>query len=219
MIFDLVRGDTVCVTGAGGKTSLIRFTAEQLCANGMSVLISTTTRMLLSEVDKYTCAQGVKNPAKSIYALYETEGIKASPHNQLAEIRKSFDITLIEADGSACLPMKGWKDTEPVIPDCTTVTIGVLDTSMTGRVLDDKTVHRFDIFKKLASYEDGEKLDVRHLERIINNPNGIFRNAKGRKILYCAKCESDSRTAKKLSRLTDAEVYAGSVITGVITRC
>ena len=72
----------------------------------------------------------------------------------LASRRKLFDLVLIEADGAAAKPLKGWNSTEPVIPLFTTKTIGVLDIQTIGRIIDAALVHRAGDFYRADRRQD-----------------------------------------------------------------
>jgi probable selenium-dependent hydroxylase accessory protein YqeC len=89
-------------------------------------------------------------PAPGIYV----GGVAAEEHGKMAGVSLSclenmlnrFDLILIEADGAAGKPLKGWKETEPVIPLVTTKTIGIVDIQTIGCLIDRSLAHRLEIF-------------------------------------------------------------------------
>jgi len=197
--FGIKKGDVVCVAGSGGKTSLILHLAEELTSDGYSVLITATTKFASHEIsDKFNF-------------LVNINGEKAEAPN-ICDIEKSvprYDIVLIEADGSACKPLKGWKSTEPVIPRFATLTIGVTDISTVGK---SPMIHRPEIFEKLTAYSG--TVSVQNIADILNRPEGIFRNsAHTGKIVFLTKCETekDIENSFKLAKLTNHTVTYGSV--------
>ncbi len=132
----------------------------------------------------------------------------------LASRRKLFDLVLIEADGAAAKPLKGWSSTEPVIPLFTTKTIGVLDIETIGRIIDAALVHRLEIFTGLTGGKTGDAVTIEHLARVVSHSEGLFTGAQGTKILYINKVESavDRCNVNRLrARLKNLHIVAGSV--------
>ena len=50
-LFNIIKGDIISITGAGGKTSLMFYLANQLKKRG-TVLIATTTKILNQRAQK-----------------------------------------------------------------------------------------------------------------------------------------------------------------------
>jgi len=204
--FEIKRGDIICIVGAGGKTSLMMHLAKELTEEGLKVLLTTTTRLASSEVnaefDFFADSDGTKAKAPCISKIYERS--------------KNYDITLIEADGSAGKPLKGWRSDEPVIPEFANMTIGVVDIS----VIDKKPeIHRREIFRELTGYADSVTLKT--LVSVINNPEGIFRNSDDTKnIIFFNKAESntDIRNANRLAKLLNCISLYGSIIDNYIKK-
>ncbi len=228
--FGIKQGDVICLTGAGGKTSLMLRLAQEGRAQGWKVLVTTSTRIRIPDttecdvIDLSGKLFSELQPAKSgIYVggLPDTSPGKMTGVREdlLAWQKKHFDLTLIEADGAACKPLKGWKSTEPVIPDCTTKTIGVLDIQTLGKTVDETLVHRLEIFTELSGARTGEPLAIGHLLRLIIHDDGLFSQSGGKELLYINKVESaqDIRHTQTLCRqLENLEIVAGSVQNGTI---
>lgn len=226
----LRRGDAVALVGAGGKTSLLFRLATEGRALGLRVLVTTTTRMLVPESHQYDALdlsgklfadQAVTEPG--IYA----GGVVDTATGKMVGVRedllhwqqKHFDLLLIEADGAARKQLKGWRHGEPVVPDFTTATIGVLDIGTIGRVVNNELVHRMEIFCSLTGAEPGEQVAIGHLLRLIVHDEGLFAKASGRELLYLNKVESagDEANADLLrSQLDNLKIVAGSVKQGTI---
>jgi probable selenium-dependent hydroxylase accessory protein YqeC len=141
----------------------------------------------------------------------------------LASRRKLFDLVLIEADGAAAKPLKGWNSTEPVIPLFTTKTIGVLDVQTIGRIIDAALVHRLEIFTGLTGGKAGDAVTIEHLARVVNHNRGLFTGAQGTKILYISKVESafdrcnvNRLRARLQAKPNNLHIVAGSVQQGRI---
>ena len=114
-----------------------------------------------------------------------------------------FRLLLLEADGSRMLPLKGWGPQEPVVPDFTTATIGVIPVHLLGRSLDSRHVHRWPVFKELSGLREGQALRADHLAAVISGSCGLFAHARGRKILFFSQIE-DAAALDQASRVVDA---------------
>jgi xanthine dehydrogenase accessory factor len=121
----------------------------------------------------------------------------------LASIMKSFDLTILESDGSRNLPIKGWKEFEPVVHSDTDITIGVLGIDSFGKSIDESNVHRVNEFINLAGAKTNEKITLENIKNVISHKNGLFEKAIGRLILFINKVESeeDFNNARSISNM------------------
>ncbi|GHV96591.1 hypothetical protein AGMMS50293_29110 [Spirochaetia bacterium] len=165
LVFGIKAGPTVItVIGSGGKTSLIRLLAahfsRSLVKERRKVLVTTTTKMFpLPPLDGVTTV-GCFNE--------KTGKLESLPLYELERIIPDFDLVLIEGDGSRELPLKGWADSEPVVPPFTTITVGVLPLWPLGMTVSEKIVHRLPLFCDLSGASPGEVLSVSHLAAVIS---------------------------------------------------
>jgi probable selenium-dependent hydroxylase accessory protein YqeC len=204
----VVPGQVIAVIGAGGKTTLMMKLAAALSAH-YRVLVTTTTHILeptgtLYDVDIMTPAAYLKTlaahrPTTGTIYVYGSAVVaimddgrrklsgytKASFEMHCQALLKHFDIILIEADGSRQKPFKGWSAHEPVIPDTTNVTVGVLGAHQLGAPIDDVHVHRLDVFK---SYLEGHETAVTKevLLNVATHTRGMFLKAQGARAIYLA---------------------------------
>lgn len=212
-LFNIKSKDIISIVGAGGKTSLMFYLAEEL-RQGNKVLVTTTTKIFMPDKEQYdffAIEEGNKfhiydNNSYGIYVLggkvNEENKVEGISRNFLKSIVSCFDYIFIESDGSKMKPIKGWNEWEPVIYEETTKTIGVLDIQVTGKRAKNNLVHRLDKFIELTSIEENEIITIAHLEKLITNKEGLFKNGTGEKILYINKVESeeDLINAEKLSK-------------------
>lgn len=227
----IARGDVVCLTGAGGKTSLMFRLAEEAVADGLRVLVTTTTRILVPEPEhnfRLDLTGEMFATAPITAGVYvggrhdRLEGKILAPAAHLLEQScQRFDLVLIEADGAARKQLKGWNESEPVIPPYTTATIGVVDISTVGQTVTEQMVHRIDRFTTLTGAGPGSVITTEHLKKILNNPDGLFKNGRGQRIVYLNKVEDP--VARKYARLlrddlqhTDLQIVAGSIHSGIV---
>ncbi len=226
----VVKKDVVCIVGAGGKTALMFYLANEAKMRAYSVLVSTTTKIMIprltqcDELDLSGTVLGLNNIDDPGVYVGGTRGeedgkMQGFREEQLEQVSGGFDLLLIEGDGSGQRPLKGWNSTEPVVPDFSTVTIGVLDIQTVGQVIDDSLVHRLDIFLSLTGAEAGKSVTVENLGTVVRHGNGIFRQSYGRPVLFINKVESD-RDRENVDRLklnlrdTAIDIVAGSVRDG-----
>jgi probable selenium-dependent hydroxylase accessory protein YqeC len=159
------------IIGGGGKTTLMLALGEELASRGHSVLITTTTHLAWPAPRKYgflspTSVEQLNRlsePGKVIIAGYPAQngrmtGLKENFLNQA-----EYDYILIEADGSARLPLKVHKETEPVIPSCTQLVIQVAGLSAIGKPAEE-SVHRYG----LIGLYPGEAVTNQWVARILD---------------------------------------------------
>ena len=228
--FGIKQGDVVCFIGAGGKTSLMFRLAEEARAQGLKVLVTTSTKIVVPDGDQYDALDlsgelfsldTVVGPG--IYVggqLTAVAGKMAGVGMDLLHIRqKKFDLILIEADGAARKPLKGWNNTEPVIPVFTNKTVGIVDIQTIGKTICQALIHRLEIFCEITASKTGDLISTHHLCRMILHKKGLFAQAQGSKILYLNKVESeaacDSADVMRAA-LTHQQIVAGSIRLGTI---
>ena len=183
--FNIMLADVISITGAGGKTSLMYLLGEEL----NKVLLTTTTKIYkpntnnvyinkIPSIDGGTFVMGKKVINNKIIGYDESE---------LFDIIQKFDYTLIEADGSNEMSLKGWNDTEPVIHSFSNKTIGVLDITTLNKKISEE-VFRLDEFKKITECDD--LITQENLRDVVLHENGLFKNSNF-KILFINKVESE----------------------------
>jgi hypothetical protein len=197
----------ICIAGSGGKTTLMKMLAKELMSTGNRVLLSTTTKLAASEI------------SDGFDFLVKLEGEKAlAPElTILKEKSREYDFTLIEADGSAGKPLKGWRQNEPVIPDFAQFTIGVVDISCIGEPVDDARVHRKELFKRLTG--NSNEIQPESIAALINHPDGLFKaSANTDNMVFLSHVESpeDWEHAEQIGTDLSSKfkVIAGSLLAG-----
>lgn len=197
-LFHLKDKDVVSIIGSGGKTSLIRCLSQH--KKDLKVLVSTTTKMGQPKksdydyfyTDDFERLKESKTGITMVGTVTQTkERTKLSfPKDTcLTPYFSYYNLTLLEADGSKCLPLKAWEDFEPVVLDETTVTIGIMPLTVLGKPINEKTVHRLPLFLHDFSLKKGQLITPQLFVDIILSSKGLFQKAKGRKILYFSQYE------------------------------
>lgn len=116
------------------------------------------------------------------------------------------DYVLVEADGSKGLPLKAHRAWEPVIPSCTSLTIGVAGLSGIGKPLRE-VCHCPSLFADLAGITEGQTVKGEHIASVLNREN-------------LADCWFLNQTdllpgpepALEICRLLHAKAFAGSLL-------
>ena len=217
----------VTVIGSGGKTSLIWRLAASLSGN-RRILVTPATKMFLPEeklYDRY-CSGVPPEPVPGITLaglFNETSGkLESLAFRQLEKIVPDYDLALIEGDGSRERPLKAWAEDEPVVPNFTDLTIGVLPLWPIGKPVSETLVHRLSLFQELTGAAAGETIKPEHLLCLIP---ALFAKAKGKKLLFLNQIEDEIslKQARELSDNLPQEfrnglygIIAGSVKLGTI---
>ncbi|NMS91643.1 putative selenium-dependent hydroxylase accessory protein YqeC [Clostridioides difficile] len=197
------KNEIITVVGAGGKTSFINYFAD-FYRYELKVLLTTTTKIYVP--DNYeniimtidgtvipSICHGVTVCGSYINSENKIVGIDSSI---LDKIIDKFDLVLIEGDGSKKKKLKGWNNGEPVVYHKTTKTVGILDITSFGMDINEENIHRLDIFKKIANLDtynndSNPTVNLQNLKSIILNPNGLFKNYCGEKVLFINKVENE----------------------------
>jgi len=187
---DLAQNELICVVGAGGKTTTILKLARELKRHAKRVLVTTTTAMYYPcEGD---CDEVIVDsvPDSGIFTRVKESGIivfgrKVSNVNKLLSVDKEFleelhkenlfNYILVEGDGSKQRPIKAPAFYEPVIPESTTKTIGVIGLDSLGKKIDSNYIHRPELFCKVTGREIGGVIGEEEIARLIVSPEGLFK--------------------------------------------
>jgi probable selenium-dependent hydroxylase accessory protein YqeC len=177
-------GDVVAFAGAGGKSSAIVATADELAQAGMTVLAAPTTKMLVKEAQKIgplvTSEDAAELRAKVQEALSgDTSTVVAGSgllsKNRVGGVDPAWisslaslvDVVLIEADGARHRPIKGTADHEPALPDAATLVVPVANIAALGAPVDEEHVHRPELFSKLTGVGPGQSITARAFARAL----------------------------------------------------
>ncbi len=134
----------IALVGGGGKTTLMFLMAKTAAKDGMRVLVATTTH-IFRPAQNFADSKEAVNAlwAQGQYAVIGQEDEKQSgklifPEETLyASLKEEADVILLEADGAKGHPIKVPGGHEPVIPEDTTLVVGVMGMSAYGQKLQD----------------------------------------------------------------------------------
>lgn len=203
----LKENEAVAIIGCGGKTTLLWGLARHY--DYLRVLATTTTKIGRPKANLYDSVSDAAQlepllppaiVAPGVHlagTLYEdATHVTSLPLESIEALLPSFDLVLMEADGSRTLPVKGWGKHEPVVPAFTSTTIGVATIHAEGLAIDERTVHRPEIFCRLSGARPGQALSLAHMAAATAHPEGLMAKAAGRKILLLNQIDSPEALAK-----------------------
>lgn len=196
-LIDTKKGDIISVVGSGGKTTFIYNLAKELIKE--KVLISTTTKMLCptkDEVDYFFCLSkeekiNIKNGRTFIAGEKIDDNKVCGDILKIEDYISSFDYVLLESDGSKRKPLKGWNNTEPVIFNKTTKTIGIIPLHIIGEKITYENIHKIEKFNNICKTKIDDEITLEVLADIIMDSNGLFKDSIGEKILFLNRVEDE----------------------------
>jgi len=196
---DIKAGSVVSVVGCGGKTTLVE-KLSALFRDEYRVGVAATTKMYIPRKGTYDdifirhhreCTALPDRPGIYYFADEMIPGkIYGCGAYMMAQARSRTDLVFVEADGSKSKPLKGWSAFEPVIPDASTMTIGVITLKALGQKISENNVHRMNEFEKLAKTVPGETVSAAHICAMVNSAGGMFKGTQNKKVLLINQIDS-----------------------------
>lgn len=178
-----LRGNFISVIGSGGKTSFLRYFASRL--DGTVILTTSTHIFPFPDMPLVRTCTG-DSPGSRDQILHEIRSALASsrviclgqpqPGGKLASpspavsfeaLSHEADYVLVEADGSAGLPLKAHRPHEPVIPDCSSMTVCITGASGIGKPAS-RVCHCPDLFCSLAGISPDQPVYEDQIARVLN---------------------------------------------------
>ena len=212
-----VREGVTAVIGGGGKTTLLRTLGEELARSGARVILATSTKFRPFPGIE-TVPGGEREIAEALgcaplvcaAAPWGESGKLAESPVPMARLAALADCVLVEADGSAGLPLKAHAPHEPVIPAESGRVILVLGASGFGRPIRE-TAHRPERYAALAGCDIETAVTPEIAARVIR-AEGL-----GDMVLVNQAETPEAREmARKLAENLPLPVCAGSLQRGAI---
>lgn len=172
----------VCITGAGGKTSLLFAWAHELAAEGKKIVVTTTTHMHRPFVMEEGNIRIVvaDDPDRA-------DKVTAPPEDVLESLKNEADVVLIEADGSRRMPLKWPAPWEPVVPEYTDFTVCVAGLSALGRRTEE-VVYRAD---ELPDALRRDTVDMNLIHALVSSRNGGQKDVRGEFRVFVNQVDDD----------------------------
>jgi len=207
----------IALVGGGGKTTTMFKLASELRNRGKRVLITTTTAIYEPSRRQYdelhlweSKSLGQKFISKHEAGIIvigrevnqEGKLIGVAPEviDELSK-QESFDIILVEADGSKRRPIKAPAEHEPVIPKSATDVIGVIGMEALGKNISEESVHRPELFRKIVGAEMQAIINVDMLISLVLDSKGLFKGTPIEANKYLLLNKMDLLAEEELRRL------------------
>jgi molybdenum cofactor cytidylyltransferase len=181
----------IALVGAGGKSSLLFRLGEELAAAGRPTLLTATTRLWASQVDRAPFSLiSASEPALALELPTSLRGYgqvlalagPAGEPGKLAGLSPEaicrlaaldeVGAVVVEADGSRERPLKAPASHEPVVPACATHVVAVAGLAALGQPLDAAVVHRPEIAAALMGLRLGDTLTSEAVAVLLTHPHG-----------------------------------------------
>ena len=221
-VFKIGERELICFVGAGGKTTSMFKLAHELKQLNKRVLVTTTTAIFTPREDLYdrmvltNGEEHVKNLNQGAISkeigggqkgeivvignkISQEEKLLGLPPQIVDEIYRdhSFDVILVEGDGSRRKPIKAPAKHEPVIPSRTTKVVGVIGLDSLGKEINEETVHRADYFNRITKRNIGDKIDQEGVIRLLIDQNGTFKNTPKKAECYILFNKGDIKIGRE----------------------
>ncbi len=216
--FKIRTGETVALTGAGGKSDLMFALAQALPG---PVVLTTTTHLgiwqgpladhhlilrpgddLQSQFPETFHTLLVTGPADANDRLTALDELALKSLREICK-RNGFSL-LIEADGSKQRPLKAPAEYEPVVPPWVDTTVVVAGMSALGQPLTEERVHRPERYAKLSGLALGDTISAESVIAVLGSQEGGLQGLpeNARRLLFLSQADSTliQSTAQRIAR-------------------
>lgn len=213
----------VSITGGGGKTTLLFTLAKTFAAANIPVICTTTTRMFTPDESEWLHVKLSATPdifpseKKALFVAQppltespeKVSGYASLDVDRIADQQPGSWI-LVEADGSAQLPLKAPAAHEPVIPERTAISVAVLGLDCINRQCTKERVFRMREVAAITGLEEGDTITPKSLIPLLLHPNGLFKSSprNAARLLLCNR--SDLPGAEEAGYALAEEVAQGA---------
>ena len=228
---DNIKNQTVSIIGGGGKSSLLKQLAHELARKNLRVIITSTTKFqpfpkiemvlqedeadYLAKVDSLLAELKIALVAKEFYK--DDNKLVGVNRQVIQELQKRADTVLIEADGSRQRCLKTHAEHEPVIPPSTKTVIIICGADIVGAELNEKNVHRAELFSKKWEMPIGARLTPDIIAREFLSPYSYLKNVPLHAKISILINKSDKNIiggkllAEKLLKKCEYPIFLGSL--------
>ena len=214
-----IQSGVTAVIGGGGKTTLLETLGKELSARGSSVLLCTTTKMYpYDKIPFVRTAKEMDRERKQHLLLcagtpMAESGKITAPQMSFADLMERFDYVLVEADGSAQLPLKAHASREPVVPPEANQVILVLGASGIDRPICE-AAHRAELYAQRCGAGISDDATPERIARVIHSEK-----LHTRVLINQVDDLEQAEKARCLAALLDCSTVIGSLQRGEYILC
>jgi molybdenum cofactor cytidylyltransferase len=185
-LWHLGVAEVISLVGAGGKSSLMEAIAADYEAEGLRVLLTTTTKVRRPSSRPLIVGSDLPSVVEAVRASFagsagEVDGgadsaeglspllgrgvgtdgkVEGIPTDWVPALRDVEGVAgvVVEADGSLGLPLKAAAEWEPVVPPCSSLVVSLAGLDAQGVLLDDRHVHRASLLAARLGLEEGSPI-------------------------------------------------------------
>lgn len=231
-----IKGQIVSVIGGGGKSSLLQKLGRELVNQNLRVILTSTTKFqpfpqtgfvlvkdgrdFSTELKNLLGELKVAQVAKDFYEKDRFLGVSIPV---VQELSRFADVIIVEADGCRQRSLKTHKESEPVIPPFSTTVVIICGSDVVGQPLNEKTVHRAEMFSGKWDLPFGVTLTPEIICKELLSPLSYFRNVPIRSAvrLFINKVDTNpiggKLLAEHLMRKCEHPVFLGSLREDALT--
>jgi len=222
----LARRACIGLIGGGGKTSLLYRLGYDLARSHRRVLLTSLTKAGHSPEYPvhYWPLPGnpenwfqERNPVYVLLKQLGPEKYQGLTTAQLEQLLPHVDVCVAEADGARRHPLKAHNDCDLHLPDCVTHVLILVGAEAVNRPLNEKWVHRPELFQKLWGLPPDERLTPNIIARVVTHPKGYRSrlNPNTPTVYFINQADSFPEEARLLATTiltyTPEPVYYGSI--------
>jgi len=175
-----LRGpQVISAYGAGGKTTILNRLAAELAASGQKAILTTTTKIYPPAGIPLVLADDPARAAEALCRALQATRIVSLGRQLLSDGKlegvdpgwmellwqETGASLLVEADGAAGKPVKGYNENEPVLPGSSHLIIAVTGLDALGARLSPQEVHRPELLAGSAGARLNSALTAAQLAR------------------------------------------------------
>lgn len=219
--------EVISLVGGGGKTTLMFALANELAREGRKVLVTTTTKIyepssyevpkvLLGEDSERLLMEVKKELGKHRWLVLAK---KRTEEGKLLGVEPDFvqklsmiaDYVIVEADGSKGRPIKVHGETEPVVPDCTTLFVILVGADGISKPFLPEWVFRYEKAKESLKIDEGKEMTPEVLLKLFVPEGGLLKGKppQARTVVFINKVDGplELSLARGLSQLLEKKGY------------
>ncbi|GMQ60001.1 selenium cofactor biosynthesis protein YqeC [Vallitalea sediminicola] len=225
----------ISIVGAGGKTTAMYRLGKEMKTADKKVLMTTTTAIyypMSKDYDNLIISDNLEDLileskrllkgtitiiGKSI--IHQNEKLQGIDKEWIKPLYNegNYDSVIIESDGAKRKSLKAPAWYEPVIPNCSTIVVGCVGLDIIGKSINEKWVHRANIFSRVVDGKMGDIIDYDTILKLIISKEGIFKDCRNqcKKIILLNKI-SDEKQLLDVQKLGEDIIKEGKNISRVI---